>query len=487
MLTRTQILEKLRSTKASMEMFHGKSQAETDLAKREAYINAFNEASIEAKSLQTQLQQVNQLDSINSDIQTLEEGEEADVQGKSLPGQQTRTPSSAGKFAHKADEIMAKSIEVVTNEAKDEYVRRDYFFKYMQGKSLDETGRNMLSPESRGRRMNEEAADAIMLPRSVVYNMFPEVQFSGKADFMANPLGKAMLSVDTIGGATDSGTAFTIAPDFRTQLQEQPVHMPMIIDKVQMAPAVNGKAVWPKLDQGQGNFGGVAFTWKAPADEGADKGETEPTFGEFEVDTYELSGWTAMSLRALRRSTVSLESYLTMLFRNATRYEWSKQIINGTGTNMPKGLVGTTGTADVARLTANQVVYKDLLNLEFALSKGNRAGASYIIEDSVEKYLFGQLDGENRPLFVDGVNSGRRDRINTYAYETHEFGPELGTEGDVLFGNFKNYIFAMEEDIAIAKSEHAEFKKGLVVFRMICYVGGKCLFPGAIARLENAA
>lgn len=494
-MTLQELLKALQEERATMRSLHAKCKTETDPTKLEAFTAAFDESKGKADNLMAQVNQAKAMQAMDDSISELEEGEEADAQGKAIPNPVPRTPEPIKGKVHPADALFAKTIEVQTNEMKDEYLRRHHFFQYMHsaGKSLTEEGYNCLSPESRRlEKVSNVTQGAVMIPRSVVYNMFPEVAFNGKSIFLDNPLGKSMLemgktmlSTDSTGQSTDSGTAFTIAPDFRATVQQQPVYMPMIIDKCQMAPAVNGKAIWPKLDQGQGNFGGVAFTWKAA--EGLDKGETEPVFGEFEVDTHELSGWTAMSLRALRRSTVQLEAFLTTLFRNACRYEWSKQVVNGTGVNKPYGIVPFSGVNEVNRLTANQVVYKDLVNLEYAISKGNRNGGMYLIEDSVEQYLVGQLDGDNRPLFQNSVAGGRGDRLNNYGYECHEFTPDLGTEGDVIFGNFLNYIFGVEEDIAIARSDHAEFKKGLVVFRLICYVGGKPLHPGAFSRLTDAA
>ena len=163
-------------------------------------------------------------------------------------------------------------------------------------------------------------------------------------------------------------------------------------------------------------------------------------------------------------------------FRGAAKYELSKKVLRGTGTNQPQGIIAATDINDVARQTVNQVVHKDLTNLLYAVAMARRLGGRFILDDSVEKYLVQLEDGQGRTLFTTDMSSGPKYNLAGYPYTAHEYGPTLGTEGDVVFGNPQQYALAVEEDIAIARSEHAEFKKGLVVFRMIMFVGGKPIF-----------
>jgi HK97 family phage major capsid protein len=262
----------------------------------------------------------------------------------------------------------------------------------------------------------------------------------------------------------------------------------MLFDFCTPIPAVNGSASFPRLEDGAGGgiFGGVAFTWKST--DGADKGETEPTFGSFTITTNELSGWTELSLTMLRRSALDLEALITALFRESARYEWSRTILNGTGTNQPTGLNSAAAAiTEVNRAAIDVVSYDDLVNLEYALTKGHRAGARHIVEDSVERSIVIAKDTQGRPLFTADTASGPRDRLVGYPYLTHEFTPSLGEDGDAVFGNLANYFFAIEEDIAIARSEHAAFKQGRVVFRMICFVGGKPVRSSAFSKLVAPA
>lgn len=303
--------------------------------------------------------------------------------------------------------------------------------------------------------------------------------------------GKVILSTDATGGSTDSGAANLLAPDFRAQLLEEDIYVPMLYDYVTVVNGVNGTVEWPMLDQDQGKWGGVAFTWKST--EGADKAETEPVFKDFTFSTSELSGWTELSNTALRRSSIELQSTITRLFRNAARAEWSYNILNGSGTNRPKGILQDANITTVARQTASDVGYTDLVNLKYAVAHAQRTNGLFIYADSVEKQIHLKVDGQNRPLFSVDTGMTLQDRLIGHAHLPHEFeasphdAPSLGEEGDVVFGNPRSYMFAVEEDIAIARSDHAEFKKGRVVFRMMCFVGGKCMYGDHFAKLTDAS
>ena len=401
--------------------------------------------------------------------------EEFDALKAKYTAAKAQSDAEATVAAAKAASVPANTPNItggVKDTPADEATAEDIFFRFCgHGKSVlsDRELDRIACKDSR-----IDASDlAVNLPPRFVQKMMR---------------GKAILSTDTTGGATDSGASNLLAPDFRPELQREPVYMPNLFDLCRVVPAYNGKATWPKLDQSQGNFGGVAFTWKAA--EGADKEETEPTFTDFEITTHELSGWTEASLQALRRSAINLEETLGGLFRDAAGYEFSRVILHGTGINRPTGILrnpASSGVKLVGRKEVNKLGWTDLTSLEYALTMGFRAGGRYIISDGAERYLKETVDNEKRPLFTrDGTTAtGVRDIMAGYPVTAHEHGPEAGDTGDVIFGNPQNYMFAVEENIAIARSEHAEFKKGRVVFRMIAFVGGKMLHPSGFAVLSD--
>ncbi|MFW5871250.1 MAG: phage major capsid protein [Verrucomicrobiota bacterium] len=351
-----------------------------------------------------------------------------------------------------------------------------------------------------GKRLGNRALDAIALR---------DTRLQGKSDFGPVPagvedvnyedlyvrlprewskriFGKAMLSTDATGYPTDSGLNDTLAEDFKNELIEKPKFVPNVFDFVRHEQALNGRAVWPMSDKDAGADSGVAFTWKST--EGADKGETDAYFKDFEVSTNELSGYTELSLEALRRPAIQLEAKLIEMFRRAARREFARVILDGTGVNQPLGIRATgSGATEVARATAGAIGWADLVDLEFAIAAEFAANGRYSLSRNARKGLVRQVDGDGRPLFSKDVSAGMALRLNDQPYleENFETG-ELGTSGEVIFGDFMAYMFAMEADIAIARSDHAAFKKGRVVYRLIAWVGGKPIYGDAFALLGDS-
>ena len=478
----TKVVGKMRNLQKEMDELLGKADA-VQGDERTKLLDSFNskqgeykEFSAEAKTLKGLVQQEEELVAFESMANTPDDGDvnlAPDINGKSGAKPQ-------GKQS---------SITVDESAEADDRLRRDMFLRFVQdgygGLSGNEA--KALQPKDMGRFKNVAAKSMVAtLPKSMARNIMAQGKNVPVPDYMR---GKVVLSTDATGGSTDSGAANLLLPDYRPDLQSMPVSPITLYDYVQLVQAQNGSVEWPVLDQDQGDFGGVAFTWKAT--EGADKGETEPVFKDFEVGTHELSGWTELSNTAMRRSALDLESTLTMLFRNAAKHEWSRVILIGAGdsANQPQGVLASgIITQGPAREAAAAVSYVDLVGCEFAVRKALRAGARFVIGDDVEKHLASQVDADERPLFRPDVHNPQEKRLIGYGYETHEFDePDLGDTGDVVFGNFQNYTFAVEEDIAIARSDHAEFKKGRVVFRLMCFVGGKVRFAKAFSRLPAYA
>lgn len=456
----SELLKRLEACHADMQDALGKSQTAGDDEQRNEHRAVYRAKSREFEELKGKVEDAKALASAQKVIDGAKAALETDTEGKSL---------------NPADPPKAKStgVEVVNDPVKNERLKRNLFLRYVKGggaKALE--GEEFAALQPRDGRFRNAGIEPVCLP----WGMRNEILG-----------GKVVLSTDATGGATDSGAANLLAEDFKAQLLKEPVASPTLFDGARVIRAMNGKAVYPVLENstGGGAFGGVAFTWKGT--EGADKGETEPVFKEFTVSTVELSGWTELSLQALSRSAIELESELTTLFRDAARHEFSLKMLNGSGSDEPQGVVGATGVKTVARGTANQVDWDDLVNLEYAVTMGNRVGARYTVNDDAEKFIKSQTDGDGKPLFTRDTGSDLHNLLAGWQYVGHEYGPALGTKGDVTFGNWQNYAFAVEEEIAIAKSEHAMFKEGRVVFRLIAFVGGKPIFPTGFAVLDDPA
>lgn len=453
MAAQAKAAKRMKDAHADIGTLQEKAKAEEDEARQNGLQSLIDDKMAEFDAAKAEH------DSLATDIARAKAIEEAEATLKTVPDDGHNLNDGSEDDRGKAKSPLVKIIE---SEGKADHEHIAAWYGFIAGEDLTAEQMNRLQPTDDRHLAAAKKGLAARMPKA---------------------LAKVMLSTNATGYATDSGTGFLRPDPLVAELLKMPVAMPNLFQLVRRIPAFAGRASWPVLDQTNGgNFAGVAHTWKAT--EGADKAETEPYFSEFTFATHELSSWTEVSLQAISRSVIDIVAEIQRLMRDAAMFEFSRVILNGSGTNQPTGIVGASGINSVTRQTASQVNWQDLNRLKYALTQGNRtAGGFYTLDDTVEAHLSEKVDSDGRPLIVSSTDSAIGERLAGRRFVSHEHTPALGTAGDIIFGNWQQYGFGVEEDITIARSDHASFKSGRVVFRMIAFVGGKPIQTSAFAQL----
>ena len=498
MKTIAQLLALLEAAQADMENYSGKALGAADDADKVKYTTLFEAKKDDFDDLSAEVESAKTLAASAKVV----EDAKALLPKDPAPAPFNLNPEGQPGEGAKAGIPNQEHAEPVRNVIQ----KHQFFRTYMREGAKALSGQEFGAIQTPIHKQKGKAGpNSVMLPRALSAMIFAQSRGMGKSFQIPFALeshemeaAKVMLSTDATGGVTDSGGNDIFNPEWRPQLLERDYFLPNLFDMATVVPSSNGSVTWPMLDQDTDysgethknarsfKFGGVAFTWKGT--EGADKADTaEPTFKDFTITTDELSGWTEMSLEMLRRSAIDLESVLIRLMKDAAKEMYSYAILHGSGTNMPLGLLGGgSGVNTIAREIDNQISWADITNVEYSLAMAQRVKAHYLVSDPAEGYLKRDLDTTGRPLFVSDFTQPMRKVLAGYPYLAHEYGPALGTEGDMVFGNMKDYMFAVEQDISIARSDEAEFKAGRVVFRMISWVGGRPIYPTSFTALTDA-
>ena len=130
--------------------------------------------------------------------------------------------------------------------------------------------------------------------------------------------------------------------------------------------------------------------------------------------------------------------------------------------------------------------YRDLVGLKHAVKPNHRGTAIFSLEDTVEQDLEYKVDNQNRPLFRASMANGPYDRLIGYPYVVSTNLPAVGTQGDIIYGDFGQYMLVVEEEVTVARSEHYQFRKNVIAFKIFAVVGGRLLQPRAMSILEGA-
>ena len=372
-----------------------------------------------------------------------------------------------------------------TDAAKDERDRTDLFLDWVCGEKLEGKAMDALRPKSDTLRRSKAARNSVVIPKSLRAVMFGKsaAAFPNLRDYVA---GKVMYSF-TNAITNPSGSDNLVPPDFRADLQQLPFVDPSVLDMVTVINAPTGAVTFPRLVQGTtppDSFAGVSGRWIS---EGATKPEEEPTFEQITITAYEHAARTEVTERMLSRSSIDLEAFLGVIFRAYMQFELSRVIINGNGVAQPLGILNDAQINVVARQAAGQVNYQDITNLKYAVYRPWRGGARYVLDDTVEQFLENTVDTQGRPLFRASFADPNRSTLNGFAYTGNVENPNLGSQGDIFFGNLSAYFLAMEEEITMAKSEHERFSDNIVVFKMFFVAGGRPMFGYAFSMLGGTS
>ena len=337
---------------------------------------------------------------------------------------------------------------------RKEMEKEELFFKFVQQgtKGMGDRAMDVLQPVNKdlSKDSNEPVA---VIPRRIMNKMFPGLF---RKDL-------PMTSHDT---DAEGGRANLLYPDYGTQILQLPSEEPSLFLRATKKPVTGGSLVETRLVQDDSNeFGGVEVTWM----------EVE----RITINCHPLKAYTSFTKVLLGRSRWDFEGELVDKLRKALIAKFDYAIMHGSGVKMPLGIRVMDGIRTTARITNGKVQYKDLVAMKHAVLPHHRPGANWMMDDSVLQALEGVLDTTNRPIFSQSVGSGPLDRLLNYPWFVSTRCSNIGTPGDIVFGNLQHYWFAIEQEIAIARSEHAEFKKGGIAYRIDALAGGRPMFERA--------
>ena len=361
--------------------------------------------------------------------------------------------------------------EAVDHDKLDREIE-GHFLGALDGKAVPDGAREALTPKNQ--KWGANAAKGLVLPKHLAKALLPEAfGLRGKA--------LPMTSVGTSGG-------YMTPREFRAELLRYQAEEPALFPNVRQVPTTTGKVDWPRLkqDSPSDQYGGVIMTWTA---EGADKTDTESTIEQVQVDAYELSAYTEVTRALANRSAIPIEALIQDLFRTSLLGYLDAAILSGNGSSKPLGiLTAASGIGSVARAEALKVSRNDLIDLKHALPLGARRGpCGFIVADEAMEYLEKAVNDLGLPVHAVNPSTGKLDSLVGKPILGVFSSGTLGTAGDVIYGDPKQYIAAVDQEIVFASSDQYQFKSGRIAYVIFMLVGGKPAVPQAFAKLDDVA
>ena len=202
-------------------------------------------------------------------------------------------------------------------------------------------------------------------------------------------------------------------------------------------------------------------------------------FTNYTVETWKLAAFVKLDEDFLHDVTFDIEKYLVQrLAKNFGKAE-TGAFINGTGVQMPTGILNGTKGADVA-LTASTLTYDDVISLYFSVKEEYRSNALWLMNDDTAMALRKLKDADGNYLWNSNTDSifGKRVIIS-------EFMPSAESgKKPIAFGDFSYYWVILKKPVSVRA-----IKEKFVVYDQIGYLAfefldGKLIRPDAVKVIQ---
>jgi HK97 family phage major capsid protein len=310
---------------------------------------------------------------------------------------------------------------------------------------------------------------------------------------------KGMRVKAALAEASGVAGGYVVPPDFYRQLLAIVAESTFIRPRAFVQPMASATLQFPYLDittvQSAGVspfFGGVQMFW---TEEAQTRTETEPGFKMMELKAHELSGYSVSSNVLLADAAFGLEKFLFTLFGQAIAWFEEYAFLQGNGVGKPIGMLNApatipTGGTSGHRDTPNQVSYNDVATMFSKLLPMSWNRAIWLFSPTVVPQLLQLKDGANRAIFISidqgAVKAPTWKLLGLPAIVTEKL-PALGTKGDLMLVDPALYVIGDRMQIEVAASEHVNFLRNQMTWRVVERIDGQPWLEKAITLQDGSS
>lgn len=299
-----------------------------------------------------------------------------------------------------------------------------------------------------------------------------------KEDFGRHLRGKTLLH-NVLSEGTDADGGYLVPEEFERQ----------IVTTLEEANVVRSLA--KVITTGSERKIPVAAThsvaqWTA---ENAAYTESNPTFGQKQIDAYKLTDLIRVSQELLQDSAFDLESYIAGEFARAFGIAEEEAFCVGTGTNQPTGIfTANGGDVGVTAAATNAITADELISLVYALKSPYRRNAKFLMNDSTIAAIRKLKDGNGVYLWQPSLQAGEPDKLLGYDLYTSPYVPAVASSAyAIAFGDFQNYWIADRAGRTVQRLNELYATNGQVGYVATERVDGKVILAEGIKLLQMKA
>jgi HK97 family phage major capsid protein len=200
--------------------------------------------------------------------------------------------------------------------------------------------------------------------------------------------------------------------------------------------------------------------------------ETDPQFSVVTLTAFKYGTLISVARELLDDSGVDLVSYLGTECGRALGNAFGADLVTGTGTGQPTGLVAnsTSGVSSTNTGKGGAASYTDLVNLEYSVIAPYRQSRScyWLAADKTIGGFRLLLDSQNRPIWEPSMVLGSPDLLLGKPIVADPYVPALATSSkSVFFGDFAQFFVRLVGPVRFERSDDYQFNTDLVTFRAV--------------------
>lgn len=214
--------------------------------------------------------------------------------------------------------------------------------------------------------------------------------------------------------------------------------------------------------------------------------ESNPTFGQKQLDAFKLTDLCRVSVELLQDSAFDVEDYLMKEFARAFGIAEEEAFCIGTGTNQPTGIFTKQGGAvGVTAASATAITADELISLVYALKSPYRRNAKFLLNDATVSAIRKLKDQNGAYLWQPSIQAGQPDRLLGYELYTSPYVPAVAAGAlTVAFGDFMNYWIGDRAGRTVQRLNELYATNGQIGYVATERVDGKVILPEGIQLLQ---
>lgn len=298
---------------------------------------------------------------------------------------------------------------------------------------------------------------------------------------------------ETVGA--DGG--FLVPPQYSNEIMSVIEGTENLLSRVRQIPIAGTEWKFPANESTAHGTDAIQAYWDS---EGDAMTAVKPIFKNRSIKLDRLTCLVPVTEESLEDSS-ALGSWVGMEAGEKMAFKTSDAILNGTGVGQPLGILNAPCLVTVAKETsqaASTVLAANVLKMFSRMPARNRANAIWVINQDVEpllpqmsvavKNVAGTENVGGFPVYVPpgGLTGAQYGTLLGRPIVMTESAPALSSAGDVILGDFRQYLAVTKGGVKADQSMHFYFDQNIRAFRFVMRLGGMPWLSAPVARKNGS-